>query len=291
MLMTITCLIRNECYLLHARGFWTSDDIVNDGCDSTDIIKVERLSEESSNNVELGHWSGKGTSSRGVDNKVENQDIQKTKQINRIPQGYKQRKQDSIVKVSSGGRNADVCANENNISQLFEPPVKDIYLYTNSDDCSLSSFGSLISQLLPKVVSRKLPILKGFLNDENVVTLLHQADPTNLRKGYLCAHKDQDNIRTNKRSMNVLERISQGYKQLKQDLFGNWLSNLWNNHTYHEPVKDIYLNSASDDSSVLTFDSLGYQSLPKISHRKDLIIRGSWNEEKIITVLCSDLSP
>jgi len=279
---SIPYLIRDEyskCRLLRARGFWTSDDTVNDGCDNKGIIEVEISSEEPSN-IHL---------------------------------------EDPFYK-------ADICANENcikdegkgsesqlsNASQLlFEPPVKDIYLYLNSDDSSMSSFGSLFSRLLPKVVSRKLPILTGSWNNEKVVTLSTQSDLTIPCIGDLSFYKGQDNIQTKKGYMYVLERISQGYKHLKQDLFGSWLldrydtdisasniihgkesQSLQNNHTYanQQPVRYINLNYKSDDSSLSTFDSLGYQSLPKVNHRKNLILKGSWNEKENITVLYPNLS-
>lgn len=280
--ISITYLIwdeHSECRLLRARGFWTSDNIVNDGCDNKCIIEVEKSSDEPSN-IQLGDRSCK----------------------------------------------ADICANENyirdegkgsesqlsNASQLlFEPPVKDIYLYLNSDDSSVLSFGSLFSRLLPKVISRKLPILKGSWNNEKVVTLLPQSALTIPCIDDLSIHKGQDNIQTKKGYMYVLERISQRYKQLKKDSFGSWLldryktdtsasnimdgkesQSLQNNHThaYQQPVRYINLNYKSDDSSLSTFDSLGYQSLPNVNQRKNLILKGSWNEKEIITVLYPNLS-
>jgi len=192
--MIIIYLIRNQYAksqrLLRARGFWKSDDIDIDFSGDEDTTKGERVSEDSSNDLPLIDWSSKEISFR-VDHDVCQSDdsihVDKlsTESFNRLPQECKQSEEDSLGNLLSGECEVDFPVNEdvidlrkrsekliNHLSQLYEQPVRDIYLYPSADDSSVSTLGSLCSPPLPKVVHRKIPILKGTWNDGNIVEVL-----------------------------------------------------------------------------------------------------------------------
>jgi len=197
------------------------------------------------------------------------------------------------------------------LSQMNEHPAKDIYLYDTFDDSSVSTLGSLSSHPLPKGVSHNtsIPILKGSWNDEKIVTILYEGDND-------CSSVNQDIVeeRGDNLSKDVFNCLPQGCKQRDRDLLSNLVSGEYDvgvsinedaieegkeceslpNHPsrlYKQPVREIYLYDRSDGSSVSTLNSLSNHPLPKaVSIKVPLpILKGSWNDEKIITVLLPDV--
>jgi len=288
--MVIIHMIRNECsepHLLLAKGFWTSDNIENDNdtCERNDVMPVKELS----NNI-----------------------------FNRLPQECKV-SEDLIGSVPSCEYKANIHGNEymmregkesesllNPPSQLCEQPVRDVYVYSSSDDSSVSTLGSLSSLPLPQVVSSKISRLKGSWNDEKIVTLLCQANWISRRvvNDDVCGIKDimhADNL-----SKKIINRQSQECKQSEQDPRGNGSSGEYGDMMHEEkesenllnslsqlhelPLRNIYLYpNTSDDSSIST---LGFLSSlpPKVVSQKIPRLKGSWNDEKIVTLLCPAVS-
>jgi len=288
--MIIIHMIRNECsepHLLLAKGFWTSDNIENDNdtCESNDVMPVKELS-------------------NNIFNRLPQLCEMSENLIGSAPSGEDKTGIHGNAYVMREGKESESLLNPQ--PQLCEQPVRDIYVHSSSDDSSVSTLGSLSSLPLPQVVSSKISRLKGSWNDEKIVTLLCQANRISRRVDNDDVCGINDIIHADDLSKKIFNCRSQECKQPEQDSLGNGSSgecgdmmheekeseNLLNflSQLHEQPIRDIYLYpNISDDSSIST---LGFLSRPppKVVSQKVPILKGSWNDEKIVTLLCPPVS-
>jgi len=104
-------------------------------------------------------------------------------------------------------------------------------------------------------------------------------------------------------SKSIFNRLPQEYRRLEQYSLNDGSSSECENMMHEgkdsesllnpplqrreQPVSDIYLHpSASDDSSISTLGFLSSLSPQAVSRQIPSRIKGSWNDEKIVTLLC-----